>query len=172
MKNKKKFFIAIITAIILLLIISTVFIILHTGSKTPEQTVKDFYNSLLPDYNAEKLEKSVGSQVYNGRFDDDGYFVDRYERTRKQIVYYYGDDFRSELSNFTVSDVSDAEKSSISREYESKYSLEIEELKRVTFTVTLSSDYDEKSRTQSLVILKCDGDWLVYDYDAYWFAYM
>lgn len=172
MKNKKKIFIPIALVVVILLITSIVFMVLHKNSKNPEQAVKDFYSSLLPDYNAEKLEQCVGSAVYQIRFDDDGYFIDRYERTRKQIVYYYGENFQSKLSNFSVSDVSDTDKSSISREYKSKYSLDIEEIKRVTFSVTLSSEYEEKSRTQSLIVLKYGGDWLIYDYDAYWFAYM
>ena len=172
MKRKKKIFIPIILAIVVLAVAFATFMILNRSQKTPEQTVKNFYNSLLPDYDAEKLEQCVGSQVYQIRFNDEGYFVDRYERTRKQIVYYYGEEFKSVLSDFVVSDVNDVDKSSILREYSSKYSLEVDELKRVTFTITLSSEYEEKSRTQSLIVIKSGGEWLVYDYDAYWFAYM
>lgn len=174
MKNKKKFIIILVIAIVVLSVVGAVLsAFLHNGkTNSPENAVKEFHNSLLPEYNAENLEKSVGSKVYNIRFDDNGYFVDRYERTRKQIVYYYGEDFSSDLSDFIVSDIGDTEKAGIERDYLSKYSLEIDEAKRVTFSVTLSSEVGEKSRTQSLITLKIDGEWLIYDYDAYWFAYM
>lgn len=174
MKNKKKFFIILAVSIIVIAVaVSVFFIFLHNGNtNSPESAVRDFYNSLLPTYNAEKLEQSVGTEPYRIRFNDDGYFVDRYERTRKQIVYYYGEEFESTLSDFVLSDVSDEEKSSIQREYSSEYSLKIEEFKKVSFSVTLSSEGREKSRNVSLITLKIDGKWFVYDYDAYWFAYM
>ena len=174
MKNKKNFLIILIIIIVILSVFGAVLsAFLHKErNDSPENIVKEFHNSLLPDYSAENLKKSVGSNVYNIRFDDGGYFVDRYERARKQIVYYYGEDFASTLSDFIVSDIGDSEKASIERDYLSKYSLEIDEAKRVTFLVTLSSEFGKKSRTQSLITLKIDGEWLVYDYDAYWFAYM
>lgn len=174
MKNKKKFFIILIVAIVIIAIaISAFFIFLHnSNANTPETAVQEFYNSLLPTYNAEKLEQSVGTKPYQLRFNDDGYFVNRYERTREQIVYYYGEEFESTLSDFVLSDVNDAEKASIQREYSSKYSLQIEDYKKVSFSVTLSSEGREKSRTVVLTALKIDGKWFVYDYDAYWFAYM
>ncbi len=173
MKNKNKVFLPLILSIIISLIIVAVSAIaIHISNTAPERKAKDFYNSLLPDYNADKLQQCVGSEVYKIRFDDDGYFVDRYERTRKQIVYYYGENFKSTLSDFIIYDVGDTELSSIKREYMSKYSLEIDEIKKVSFTITLSSEYEQKSRTEVLTLLKANGDWLVYDYDAYWFAYM
>ena len=174
MTKTKKIIIILIAAVVILSVAAVIFcVFLHNEeNNSPENAAKKFHDSLLPDYNAEKLEESVGSQVYKIRFDDDGYFVDRYERTRKQIVYYYGEDFTSSLSDFVVSDIGDAEKASIEKDYSSKYSLTIDEAKRVTFSITLSSEVGEKSRTQSLIVLKIDGKWLVYDYDAYWFAYM
>jgi len=174
MKGKKKFIIiTIIVIVVLSVAVAAVCAFLHNGkTNSPENAVKEFHNSLLPDYNAENLEKSVGTEVYDIRFDDGGYFVDRYERTRKQIVYYYGEDFSSTLSDFIISDIGDTEKTVITKDYLSKYSLEIDEAKRVTFSVTLSSEVGEKSRTQSLIVLKINGEWLIYDYDAYWFAYM
>ena len=174
MKDKKKLTISLIIAFVILLVGGVVFsVFIHNSSvNSPENVVKDFYNSLLPDYNAEELENSVGSSVYSIRFDDNGYFVDRYERTRKQIVYYYGENFDSELSDFIVSDVGDVEKASIERDYSSKYSLKPDEVKRVTFSITLSSEYEKTSRVQSLTVLKIGRKWYIYDYDAYWFAYM
>ncbi len=174
MKNKKKFFIILIVAIVIIAAaISAFFIFLHnSNTNSPETAVQEFYNSLLPTYNAEKLEQSVGTKPYQVRFNDNGYFVDRYERTREQIVYYYGEEFESTLSDFVLSDVNDTEKASIQREYLSEYALEIEELKKISFSVTLSSEGREKSRTVVLTTLKIDGKWFVYDYDAYWFAYM
>lgn len=173
MKSKKNFLITLIIVIAVVLAFGTVlFIIIHNNARAPQKAVQEFYNSLLPSYNAEKLEQNVGSSVYKIRFDDDGRFVDRYERTRKQIVYYYGEEFESTLSDFSFSDVSDTEKSSIKREYSSKYSLDVEEIKKVSFCVTLSSELAEKSRTENVITLKIGGKWYVYDYDAYWFAYM
>ncbi|MBR5773267.1 MAG: hypothetical protein IKY44_00310 [Clostridia bacterium] len=171
MKSKRKIALIIIAAIIVLSIGGALFgVVLHRGS--PEKAVKAFHDSLLPDYNENELKKSVGEDVYSIRFDDKGYFVDRYERARNQILYYYGEDFDSYLSDFRVSDLSDAERSSIKREYSSKYSLTVEDAKRVSFSVTLKSEFGEKSREEALVALKINGKWLVYDYDAYWFAYM
>lgn len=174
MKNKKKLFIILIAAIVIIAIaFSAFFIFLHKrSSSSPESAVREFYNSLLPTYNAEMLEQSVGTKPYQIRFNDKGYFVDRYERTREQIVYYYGDKFESTLSDFVLSDVNDTEKASIQREYSSEYALEIEEVKKVSFSVTLSSEGREKSRNVILTTLKIDGEWFIYDYDAYWFAYM
>lgn len=171
MKKRKNLILAIIVFAVVLLT-AAVFscVLLHRDS--PEKAVEDFHNSVLPDYNARELESSIGSKPYSIRFNDGGYFADRYSRAREQIVYYYGDQFSSSLSDLAVCDVSDSEATIVKREYMSKYSIEIDEIKRVEFSVTLSSDYGKKTREQSMITLKINGDWVVYDYDAYWFAYM
>lgn len=171
MKKRKTLIIIIaVSAVVLITTIVLMGVFLHSDS--PEKAVEDFHNSVLPDYNAKELEVSIGSKPYSIRFDDGGYFADRYSRAREQIVYYYGEGFSSSLSDLVVYDVSDSESTIIKREYMSKYSIEIDEIKRVDFSVTLSSDYGEKTRDQSMITLKINGDWVVYDYDAYWFAYM
>ena len=173
-KSKKKLFIILATAVVIIAVaVAAFFIFLHKEeANTPEAAVKSFYTSLLPTYNAEQLEQSVGSGVYQVRFNDEGRFVDRYNRTREQIVYYYGEEFESTLTNFVLSEVSEADKKSITKDYSSKYSLQIEEFKKVSFTVTLSNGEREKTRTEDIITIKIGGKWVVYDYDAYWFAYM
>ncbi|MBR5272668.1 MAG: hypothetical protein IKU25_04660 [Clostridia bacterium] len=172
MKNQKKIIIPLTVTVIVAIIVVCITIILLRNNGAPEDVALKFHNSLLPDYNTQGIEQCVGTDVYNVRFNDNGYFADRYTRSREQIVYYYGEDFSSELSDIDVYDASDSEKSSITREYKSKYSLEVDDVKIVNFTVTLSSEYGEKSRNQSLTVLKIGEDWFIYDYDAYWFAYM
>ncbi len=172
MKNHKNIIVSVIVAVIIVAVAVCVFVFLPDSENSVKTVVQRFNDALFPNINTQEIESCVGEKVYAVRFDDGGYFEDRYGRTRDQIVYYYGEEFSSELSNIEVTETNETDRNSIIREYKSKYSLTVDDAKTVNFTVTLKSEYGEKSRNQSLTILKIDGDWFVYDYDAYWFAFM
>lgn len=172
MKNHKKIIISAIIVAVIAAVAICIFVFFIGNNNAPKAVAQRFNDSLFPNINTQEIENCVGEKVYAIRFDDGGYFADRYSRTRDQIVYYYGEEFVSELSNMEVTDTNEADKKSITKEYKSKYSLTVDDAKTVSFTVTLKSEYGEKSRNQSLTVLKIDGKWFVYDYDAYWFAFI
>ena len=163
----------IITVAVLLVIAAAAFVLSNGRSRfSPEKTVRFFYNSLLPNYNESELKSAVGGGVFDTRFDDDGYFADRLSRVAEQIRFYYGNEFKSELSDFSSVEVKSRDFSAVNTEYKSKYSLEADEILEITFKITLSGSGNVNSRYESVKVIRINGTWYVYDYDAYWFPFM
>ena len=164
----------VIAAVVIIIIAAVLCIFVFNGNdsgKSPEACVTAFCQSVLPDYNKSKLIQSVGEKAFPERFNDGGYFEERLSRSKQSIEFYYGENFKCELDDFSLIPEDDSQKNAILKEYEN-YSLSIEDAVIVKFKITLSGDGKENSRYEKIRAIKIKNLWYVYDYDAYWFAFM